>query len=502
LGALVALGALLVPPGSPAAAEPVAVGAGRPVYITNDGLGQPPCVDGQLDPCAHSVAIYATGPTGALTQVGPAAKTGLGATGIVFAPDGRRAYVASSEEESIYVYSVRDNGALVQLGAPVKNDPGGPWGIAIAPNGRTLYTTNIDTASVTTFTVHADGTIERLGYPIPTLPEPKDVAVSPDGRFLFVDHGTPESAHEHDAIQSYRIHADGTLDQYPAQSVPIGSAGAEMSTTPDGRFLYAASMLSDDVYGFGIGSDGTLEPVPGVRLEVPKTPEGLAVAPDGRHLYVADTASRAGTPSNPVQDPNRDGVWTVAIGVDGSMSIVGDRIEAGLGSISPTPTPDGRHLYVSDNGDGGATQPGAVAAFNLDPATGSPTQVTPISSYPSIGAVPVFRSIGVLPNQGPVAAFAIQARPAGQPTLFDATASSDRDGKVARYDWDFGDGAILANGGPHPTHTYQYPGNYRVTLKVTDDEGCSTNLVFAGHSAYCNGSSAASSARTVTVQRG
>jgi 6-phosphogluconolactonase (cycloisomerase 2 family) len=478
---------LLVPAAPPAVAGPVA--AGRPVYITNDGLGQPPCVDGQSDPCAHSIAIHAAGPAGALTQVGKPVKTGLGATGIVFAPDGRHAYAAASEEELVYVYSVQDNGALVKVGT-VANDPGGPWGIAIAPNGRTVYTTNIDNGTISTFTVRADGMLERRHETLPmTLPDPKDVVVSPDGRFLFVSHGKPESPQEHNAVTRFVIHPDGTLDKSPAQVVPAGSVGAEMSITPDGRFLFVANMISDDVYGFGIGSDGTLRPVPGRKVSTPKTPEGLAVAPDGRHLYVADTASR------PQPDPAQDGVWTVAIGADGAMSIVGVRTEADLGPISPTPTPDGKHLYVSDNGDGGDA-PGAVTAFNLDQSTGTPTR---LAAYPSLGAVPVFRSIGVLPDQGPVAAFSVQARPAGRPTVFDATSSYDRDGKVARYDWDFGDGTVLADGGPRPAHSYRLPGNYRVTLRVTDDEGCSVDFVYAGHSAYCNGSSAASAARTVTV---
>jgi PKD repeat protein len=76
-------------------------------------------------------------------------------------------------------------------------------------------------------------------------------------------------------------------------------------------------------------------------------------------------------------------------------------------------------------------------------------------------------------------------------TRFDATASDDPDGRVARYDWDFGDGTVLPNGGPTPTHSYTRPGIFRVGLTVTDDEGCSDHQVFTGQSTLCNGSSAA-----------
>jgi PKD repeat protein len=52
---------------------------------------------------------------------------------------------------------------------------------------------------------------------------------------------------------------------------------------------------------------------------------------------------------------------------------------------------------------------------------------------------------------------------------FDAGGSSDADGAIARYDWDFGDGT--SGRGPTPTHVYDKSGTYRVTLTVTDDSG-------------------------------
>ena len=61
---------------------------------------------------------------------------------------------------------------------------------------------------------------------------------------------------------------------------------------------------------------------------------------------------------------------------------------------------------------------------------------------------------------------------------FDAAGSSDAAGSIIAYDWDFGDGNMLADGGPTPVHTYAAEGTYDVTLTVTDDEG-STSLATA-----------------------
>lgn len=55
----------------------------------------------------------------------------------------------------------------------------------------------------------------------------------------------------------------------------------------------------------------------------------------------------------------------------------------------------------------------------------------------------------------------------GQSILFDASASSDADGDLLRYGWDFGDGSdsVIIN----PTKIYERPGTYPVTLRVTDE---------------------------------
>src|SRR5206468_3523934 len=49
------------------------------------------------------------------------------------------------------------------------------------------------------------------------------------------------------------------------------------------------------------------------------------------------------------------------------------------------------------------------------------------------------------------------------------TGSSDPDGSIASYDWDFGDGTHGT--GAKPTHGYAQAGSYNVSLVVTDDRG-------------------------------
>lgn len=62
----------------------------------------------------------------------------------------------------------------------------------------------------------------------------------------------------------------------------------------------------------------------------------------------------------------------------------------------------------------------------------------------------------------------------GQAVSFDASASSDPDGFIREYDWDFGDGTTAS--GVAVSHTYGAAGSYVVSLTVTDNQGA-TNTV-------------------------
>ena len=81
----------------------------------------------------------------------------------------------------------------------------------------------------------------------------------------------------------------------------------------------------------------------------------------------------------------------------------------------------------------------------------------------------------IVPNQAPTAALSLSC--VELECMFDASGSTDSDGTIARYDWDFGDGTLLADGGATPTHTYTADGSYDVTVTVTDNQGATDNAM-------------------------
>ncbi|MGB0514955.1 MAG: PKD domain-containing protein, partial [Wenzhouxiangellaceae bacterium] len=72
-------------------------------------------------------------------------------------------------------------------------------------------------------------------------------------------------------------------------------------------------------------------------------------------------------------------------------------------------------------------------------------------------------------NNPPTASFAFNCTDLS--CSFDGSGSSDSDGTITSYAWDFGDGTTAS--GVTASHTYAAEGSFNVTLTVTDDAGAS-----------------------------
>lgn len=135
---------------------------------------------------------------------------------------------------------------------------------------------------------------------------------------------------------------------------------------------------------------------------------------------------------------------------------------------------------------GGSRDPeGGVLRYSWDFGDGTSSDiVNPTKVYEESGTYPVTLTVeddSGLPgsrhsdrvlvhvNAGPVADAGEDIRAcAHTPVPLDGSGSTDRDGVVNRFAWDFGDGA--SGGGDRPTHVYSRPGRYRAVLTIEGDQ--------------------------------
>ncbi|WP_236830752.1 PKD domain-containing protein [Blastococcus sp. KM273128] len=154
------------------------------------------------------------------------------------------------------------------------------------------------------------------------------------------------------------------------------------------------------------------------------------------------------------------------------VSVWADRSSSARTFTAPSATAERSNLAGVGNGDiaslvadGGAPVPaGQVGGLTatVPVASGRATMLTVVLA-PGDGTLPPA-------NVAPTAA--IESTCASLTCTFDATGSTDADGTVTGFAWDFGDGQVATTATAE--HTFATAGEHEVTLTVTDDDGATS----------------------------
>lgn len=175
---------------------------------------------------------------------------------------------------------------------------------------------------------------------------------------------------------------------------------------------------------------------------------------------VAETVNRAAHATPTVQAPA--GSWVVSYWADKSSATTAFSLPTAV---------SGRHALC-------ATGTGRICSSLADSGGAVPTGTYGdlVATANSASAAATSWSIvlrTVEPNQAPTASFTSECDSTS--CDFDAGSSSDPDGSVTSYAWDFGDGSTAT--GSTPTHDFVTSGTRDVTLTVTDDQGTQGSVV-------------------------
>ena len=252
---------------------------GRNVVVANYTGGStavlPLDADGRLRPAARVRRLSGSGPNAARQQVPHA-------HGIFFDLSKKFLLTVDLGSDRILVERWSEASAGFEPNDPgaVVLEPGsGPRHLAWHPTGKSLYVVNELFSTVTAFGWNAVSGPLSSFQRISSLPagfsgenKPAEIAVSPDGRFLYV------SNRGDDALMVFAVGADGRLA--PAGRVPTGGrTPRHFAIDPAGRWLLAANQGSGSLVVFAIDAATGLPRRVGDAIAIPEPVCVLFAAP-------------------------------------------------------------------------------------------------------------------------------------------------------------------------------------------------------------------------------
>lgn len=226
--------------------------------------------------------------------------------GIVVAPNGNYMYIADSGSNTISVISTVNNTIISNISIGNTSTNGHPSRLAITPNGKYLYVSSRVISIISTFNntvvntikINDDGANKIAFSPdgnyayaaiccssnnsvlkiatgnntvigrIPVGGQPFGVALTPDGRYLYVT-----------SIHTDNVTVISTYENAIVDSINVGALQSGIASVPDGAYVYVAD---NNVSVIATANNSVVYTINGIN-----SPEGVAATPDGKYVYVS-----------------------------------------------------------------------------------------------------------------------------------------------------------------------------------------------------------------------
>ncbi len=343
--------------------------AGDTLSVTGDDSGE------------METAFFTIGNGTVSASAAPPTTTTGTAEGISASPAGHYVFVTNSSRDDLFAYSIPQNGSPGVMSSVLRTrlSPQAPFclPVTVTMQSPSLYVVDQSTTAIAAYPAQQNG---LLGTPVISTTcnacttniadqGPSAAAIAPDGLNLYASdwaQGGPG-----DVTSFPMATPNGSLGS--PNSLAAGQSPMGVALDPSDRYLYVANSCYDNTTGSNC--PGTID---GYDLNqgAPTAfssgfttgtygdyPMLLAADPTGRFLYSAEFAG--------------DMVDAFAIDPDtGALSFVTgsgatSSFGTGVGPWTIVIGPSGRHLYVSDNGNGASQTNGTVSVFSIDAQNGT-----------------------------------------------------------------------------------------------------------------------------------
>src|SRR5579859_1472889 len=211
-------------------------------------------------------------------------------TGLGISPDGMSLYVANNLSNTV---TIVDTARMTTTGSiPVGQYPYMPL---VSANGRHVYVSNWGDNTVTA--IDEPGRI--VAATIPVGAHPTAMAFGPDG-LLFIADSNSDAVSVVDTATNRELRR---IALAPYAHAPLSTSPQGLAVSPDGRYLYVANAGNNDLSVVALHGAAGPETVLG-RIPTAWYPTAVAVSRDGRTLFVANAKGLGAGPNAAGFDPN------------------------------------------------------------------------------------------------------------------------------------------------------------------------------------------------------
>ena len=242
---------------------------GRHAYVPNIGNGG---VVSVIDTATNAV-------TGTITVSVPTSRPLEAA----ITPDGRELYVAvdnASPGDQRGAVTVIDTAQGAVTANVVLTPCQDPAATAITPDGRFAWVLNIGLEGDGPAVI--DTTTREMTFPVRTDVACGRMAFTPDGAFAYLFPATADTGEAFEVATGKFVAAFDTF----------GGDTTDVAVTPDGRHVYVTQRPGKSAGGRALVIDTTTQTRVDPPIDLPHSADGLAFMPDGLTAYVTDRASR------------------------------------------------------------------------------------------------------------------------------------------------------------------------------------------------------------------
>jgi 6-phosphogluconolactonase (cycloisomerase 2 family) len=316
----------------------------------------------------------------------------------------RYAFVANDQDGTLSVYTVNATTGQLRHRTYVAGLGNNPRDVALDPTGKFLFV-NVSGAPNGIRVFPFDATTGELGTSLftPTGNGCRSFKFDAAGKYVYCTSGVDLRAYSIDATTGALTPLANSPYTYAA-----GNNFMALAMDPSGKFLFMTDAVNNVVLTYAINAVGV--PLPGTAAATGLSPWGAAVDASGRYAYVANS----GANSISAYSINASTGTLTPIDADGSLTGV-QNFASGITPVFLAFNPAGDTLYVANVGNA------TISAFRLDSSTGALAHV--VGSPFSVG----------------VNLYGIAVDPSGK---FLYTADSS-DNKVTLYSIDAATGAIV-----------------------------------------------------------